>query len=565
MRDQILKLLRAVRDIWRKFTFTQQLLFIAVVIVVFGAIIMLVAIGSAPSATPLLTQPINNLDLLDRISIRLDQENVSYQVTGDQRILVESQNIARRMRTILTSEGLIPNDTDPWDLFDIERWTQTDFERNVNLQRAVTRQLKQHIEALDDIDSAEVTLAIPEETLFTEQQNPVTASIILNAKPGSDVAENRQKIEGIQQLIRFAVEGLTAENITITDRNGIVLNDFSDAAGLNQVARLRQENKVAQELERSYIQAIVSALSGVYGPRRVRVINVDVTLDTSTSTLENTEFYPVTLVEDNPDTPFNERQFTQSITRSQLLRNEDYAGTGFNPEGPPGQEGQTPPAYQDLEGLVGRWSRDENIINNEINSRRTVAEKAPEIKRITASVALDGTWQKEYDDQGDLIVNLDGSIQRTYTPVSLQQIADAERLIRDAIGYDNARKDSVTVAHVQFDRSDEQSTEDQSYQRQQEIRQAIFIGLIAIAFCLVAFIIIRLILRKMERTRREKQWELERQHDAARAALIQGEGAESDRTSDGEKKRRELQESVANMARERPEESANLLRTWLQE
>ena len=59
----------------------------------------------------------------------------------------------------------------------MDRWTVTDFEREVNLRQAITRNLKEHIEAIEDVDRAEVTLVLPETTLFQEDQDPVTASV----------------------------------------------------------------------------------------------------------------------------------------------------------------------------------------------------------------------------------------------------------------------------------------------------------------------------------------------------------------------------------------------------
>jgi flagellar M-ring protein FliF len=224
-------------------------------------------------------------------------------VTPNNIIMVENEMVARRMRAILTREELLPSGTDPWELFDVERWTLTDFERNVNLQRAITQQLEQHITALDDVDAASVNIVLPEEQLFAEQQNPVTASVIITPRPGSDIRENRSKIEGIERLIQFAVEGLEEENITITDPSGVTLNDFESLQDLDRLELTRRELELIREEETEYRQAILSALSEIYRRDRVEVVNIDVEMDLGQRTEETEEFFPITTTEDNPQTP----------------------------------------------------------------------------------------------------------------------------------------------------------------------------------------------------------------------------------------------------------------------
>ena len=98
--------------------------------------------------------------------------------------MVADQENARRLRAILIREDLIPPQTDPFSIFEVDRFSITDFERNVNLQRALTRNLEQHITALDDVVAANVTLVVPETELFAEDQNPTTASIIITPRLG---------------------------------------------------------------------------------------------------------------------------------------------------------------------------------------------------------------------------------------------------------------------------------------------------------------------------------------------------------------------------------------------
>ena len=164
-------------------------------------------------------------------------------------------------------------------------------------------------------------------------------------------------------------------------------------------------------------------------------------------------------------------------------------------------------------------------------------------------------------------MNPDGSIQRTYTAPSQELLASIKTIVEHAIGFDPSRGDSVTVQHVQFDRTREHLEEDASARRQQQIQQIVLYSLIGIAALLVAFIAFRLISREIERRRRLREEELARQHQAMREAALRSaedEGTEVEMSVE-ERARLEMQENAVNMAREHPEDVAQLIRTWLME
>jgi flagellar M-ring protein FliF len=567
MNEWLKRLVSQIRELWGKWSTVQKVVFFAIIGGAFIGIILLVSLSSAPHMVPLLQHPIQDEQQRTRIATRLDEEGVDYNITSGNMIMVPSEDDARRMRSILVREDLIPQQTDPWELFDVQRWTQTDFERNVNLQRAITEQLRQHITALEDVDAASVNLSMPEDALFQEDQDPVTASIIITPKPGSDIRENRSKIEGIERLIQFAVPGLTRENITVTDTSGVVLNDFENLDQLDRLNMTRREMELKRDIEKEYVSAIREALSGIYGKDRIEVMNINVEIDLGEKQIQTTEHFPITTVPDNPNTPFNEREYVLSVPRSTEKTEERFQGSGFNPEGPPGQEGQTPPAYKDLQDQTGKWSNTEKRVNNEINTREIQSNPSPQVERITASVAIDGTWQRQYNPQGEVVIEDDGGIAREYTPVPEDQLEKAQSLVQDAIGYSSQRGDSVTVQHVQFDRSEQFAKEDAQFRRRQQIQMIILYSLIGIAVLLVSFIVFRLISREIERRRRLREEELARQHQAMREAALQSaeeEGQEVEMSVE-ERARLEQQENAINMAREHPEDVAQLIRTWLQE
>jgi len=97
---------------------------------------------------------------------------------------------------------------------------------SVKLPRALTQMVKDHVKALDGVDDANVVIVIHEDSLDIQDQVTVSASVIITPTPGSDITRNRKKIEDIQKILRFDVEGLKDEYIVIADQNCMILNDF---------------------------------------------------------------------------------------------------------------------------------------------------------------------------------------------------------------------------------------------------------------------------------------------------------------------------------------------------
>lgn len=568
MIEWLKKVLDQIKNLWAKWTNVQKIILLSIVVGGILAVILLLSLSSSPRMVPLFTVPISDESLREQISVRLDEENVTHTVSSDGRILVDDQRTARKMISLLAREDLIPDETSPWDVFKMDRWTVTDFERKVNLRQAIENSLEQFIEALDEVDSADVTLVLPETELFAEDQKPVSASIILSPRPGSDIATNRKKLEGIVRLVRKAVEGLEEDNIAITDHRGILLNDFAGLADLDDLELAKRQMRQKTVVEQDTKAIILGELRSIFGADRVRVINVAIDLNFDKETNNTKEFFPMTLVKDNPETPYDETSTVANVLRSKEQIDEHFEGTGFNPEGPPGQEGQIPPAYKELDGLVGKYDNEQQRENFEINERNTIQEKSPwGVERVTAAVAIDGIWKWSYDDKGKVELNPDGSIKREYIPVGNEELGKAKGLIETAIGFAKARGDKVTVEHLQFDRTSQHLQEDQKFRNQARLRQTVLYSLIGLAAVVVAFIAFRLVSREMERRRRLREEELSRQHQAMREAALRSaedEGLEVEMSVE-ERARLEMQENAINMAREHPEDVAQLIRTWLVE
>lgn len=567
MNEWLKKLVSQIKELWSKWTIIQKVILIGVIATVIVALVLVVTLSSKTTEVPLFNVAITDEAQRDKIVYRLAEENVDVNVNATGMLTVKDEATARRMRAILVREDLVPGNVDPWNLFDTERWTTTDFERNVNLQRSITNQIKQHIEALDEVDVANVVLSMPEKTLFQEDQDPVSASVIIYPKPGSDITENKKKIQGIQKILLKAIPGLLAENVTIADASGVILNDFEGMKDIERIDVIAKEQKLIQTLETQYRAKILTALQLIFTEDRVRDLNIKIDMDMSQKVVEATEYSPIVLKEDDPKTPYDDSKYVESITLSSETVEKKWTGTGYNPEGPAGIEGQNPPVYSDMSNLYGTSEERGNKQNNVINTKHISEQKSPTIDRVTVSVNIDGEWKRRYDEDGNLILLSNGTIDREYVPITAETIAQATSLVQDAIGYNELRGDSVTVRNIRFDRTAQFQEEDAEFIRAQQTRQTIFYALIGIVVVLVTFIIFRFISRELERRRRLKEEEYLRQAALERErTFMEAEQAGMEVTMSVEERHRaELLENAISMAKDHPEDVAMLIRTWLME
>jgi flagellar M-ring protein FliF len=374
-------------------------------------------------------------------------------------------------------------------------------------------------------------------------------------------------VEGIQKILKFAVEGLIDDNIVITDQSGLVLNDFTGMAAMDRLNLIERENKFIQLQEAKYRALVLSALQQTFTTDRVRDLNIKIDMDMSKKAIDTEEFFPITIKPRTPGLAYDDSELVPSLTRSKTTSDTEWEGTGFNPEGPAGVEGQTPPAFKDMANLSGRMTQKNDTHNEEINRKVTQEERSPRIDRVTVSVNIDGKWKWKYDEKGNPVVLPDGSIEREYAEVPSEQLRAAQALIQNAVGYNSGRGDSVTVQNIQFDRTAQFKAEDAAYMRKKQLQTTIIVFLSGLTLLLIGFIIFRMVAREMERRRRLAEEERARREQALReSALAEAEQEGMDVSiSVEERTRMELMESVINMAKEHPEDCAQLIRTWLLE
>ncbi len=566
MNEWLKKVLDKLKELWSKWKPIQKVIVFGIIIVIIIAIIATARLSSKPAAVRLFNAPVTDNTALTKIMDRLSQENIEANSDDNGYITVADDVTARRLRGILISENLVPSNVDPWADFYDRSWSTTDADQNVKLKNTIQKQLKQHIESISDVQMADVNIVLPEKQLFSADQEPVTASVILKVNPTSSLLEDRKRILGIQRLILSAVEGLKAENLIISDNDGKQINDFEGMAESDRISNIEKQQKVIRKMEVELRARILKALQRTYGEDRCRDMVISIEMDMSQRTSEATEYSAIPIKKDNPDTPFDDSEYRDFLPISSQTVTREWQGTGYNPEGPAGVEGQNPPTYQDNSNVIGRSTETGVTQNNALNSKTISEISSPKVDRISVSVNLDGIWRKPRDEKGKIIIE-DGHIKREYIPLTEKDLKDAEESVKGAIGYNRDRGDLVVVTNSAYYRNDEFEAEDEAYFAKIRRNQMILLILIAIAVVLISFILFRIISRELERRRREREARLLAEQQAARERQLweaKDDGMEVTMSVE-ETRRMELQENAISMAKEHPEDVAMLIRTWLME
>lgn len=142
------------------------------------------------------------------------------------------------------------------EVFDKGDFTSTKEDKRIRLVRAMNGELARLIKRIDGIENASVFISIPEQTMFSSMQKPVTATVQLTVAVGQTL--NMGTIKAVSNLLLGSVSGLTAQNISITDTNGHVYNSLVDAQS-EMLERLQANDKYMQEKVAAQLNRLIGA------------------------------------------------------------------------------------------------------------------------------------------------------------------------------------------------------------------------------------------------------------------------------------------------------------------
>lgn len=165
----------------------------------------------------------SNLDLKDaaNVVVQLKKLAIPYEIREEGRAVAVPKDKADQARLGLAEENLPAGGVVGWEIFDETRMGATDFDRRIQLIRAISGELSRTIRRIEGVADARVQVVLPETRLFEVTKVPVTASVMLRLYPGAELSSNQ--INGIVHLVASSVENLLPENVTVVDDTGRIL------------------------------------------------------------------------------------------------------------------------------------------------------------------------------------------------------------------------------------------------------------------------------------------------------------------------------------------------------
>jgi flagellar M-ring protein FliF len=359
------------------------------------------------------------------IIAQLSQMNIPYRhAEGGTAILVPASKV-HDARLKLASAGLPKGAVTGMELMDGARFGQTQFQERLSFQRGLEGELTRSILALSAVQGARVHLAIPNQNGFFREQQKPSASVLLSLHPGRTL--DRNQIAGIVHLVSSSVPELSPKAVSIVDQDGALLSGPSDTTnGLDA-----QQLQYVQQIESSYSRRILDLLEPVVGRDNLRAtVTADIDFAQTEATFE--EFRP------NQGTQNNVAIRSQQTT-------EQVGGAGNVPSGTPGAASNQPPlpgatpAATDNKAPPSTNSRREAVTNYEVDKTVRVTRNATgAIRRINAAVVVNN--KSVTDAKGKTSVQ----------PLSTEELDKLTALVRESVGFNQQRGDSVRVINAPF-------------------------------------------------------------------------------------------------------------------
>ncbi len=403
--------LRSFFQLWTNLTPPQRVVvsFFAAALVV--TTVVLAVVASRPDYTVLFS----NLRPEDAAAIvqKLRDSKVPYRVTANGTAIEVPSASVYEVRLNLAGQGLPQGGNVGFEIFDKNSLGVTDFSQKMSYLRALQGELQRTISSLDGVSDARVHIVLPDDSLYSSEKKDASASVLLRldgSRPPSD-----EQVAGIVNLVSAAVEGLKPERVSVVDTRGNVLADGS-GQGRDSLRLTATQLDIKRATERAIRSDVESMLDRVAGPGKAVVrVSARMSFDQKQTTSEI--FEPA-------------GGGTQGVIASQERTREVYGagaravggvpGTASNVQ-PPAQR----PAAAPAAGQTG-YEREQESTRFNVSRRTETVEGAPgQIEQLSVAVMVD----------------------REVGPEKLAAIRQAATA---AAGIDQARGDRIVVESVEF-------------------------------------------------------------------------------------------------------------------
>lgn len=471
---------------------------------------------------------------LSQVTSALDSITVQYKIeSGGTTILVEADRV-HEARMKLASQGLSLGTEVGFELLEKDQgFGSSSFIQKARYHRALEGELAQSVSKLSVVESARVHIAIPKKSVFARDSAKPTVSVVLNLYPGRELDE--AQVAGIINMVASSIAELDTKRVTVIDQKGRLL---SGRQGDNNLMLSSTQFEHTRRLEERYVQSIldiITPITGIDGVRAQVVADVDFT-----SQEETRESY----------------QPEQGAIRSEQLFEESSSMPSGATGGVPGALSNQPPAAGGLEytqaGNGGNTSS-RAVRNYEID--RTISHKrqAPaSLKRLSVAVVID--YRSKLNEKGKVVRE----------PLTEDDIKRIESLIKESVGLDEARGDTINVVNTAFQQAEAMEPVEPPPLWElawvQQLAKQILGGLVVI---LIAFGMLRPMLKNLATPREVVMTQEQLQHESLEG-LTQEEKEEQLALGDTSgASNTQLQEIASTMAKEDPKRVAQVLNEWV--
>ncbi|OYX19242.1 MAG: flagellar M-ring protein FliF [Brevundimonas diminuta] len=369
---------------------------------------VMLRVGQAPDALLY-----SNLDLREasEISAALDQAGIKYSSKGDGSTIFVSRDEVGTARLMLAGKGLVTSGSVGYEIFDNQSVLgQTEFQQNLNEQRALQGELARTIMSMRGISSARVHITMPRREMFQAAAIDPTAAVVVGLS-GRDLSADQ--VRAIRNVVASSVPNLKPDKVTVTDQANRTLAAGSEDTGFTSATA--EASKASTEAQ---MQArIKDIVEGVVGAGAARV-QVTADIDHSRSTTQEQKFDPDGQVV---------RSTSTNGSQSQDTTGQQDGGVTATNNIPGGQAPNTTP-------IGSTNSENTETTNYEISNTTTTTVKEPgEVKKLSVSVAVDGKYTPAADGKGE----------PTYAARTAEEVQQIKALVAAAVGIDETRGDKM--------------------------------------------------------------------------------------------------------------------------
>ena len=368
------------------------------------------------------------------IVAQLSQMNVPYKhADGGGAILIPAERV-HDVRLRLATQGLPRGSVTGFELMETNRFGMTQFQERLNFQRGLEGELTRSIQALSSVQGARVHLALPNQNGFFREQQKPSASVLVSLHPGRIL--DRAQLAGIVHLVASSVPELAPSAVSVLDDTGKLLSQSPDAAGEDGINA--QQLLYVQQIEQQYARRIMEILEPVVGRNNVKA-QVSAELDFSRTESTSEQFRP-------NQTPDSGAIRSQQVLESSGTANKTATGVpGAVANQPPAPSaapvnGANPaPTAGGQQGAEESTSKRESTTNYEVDKTVKVTRGNNwAIKRLSAAVVVN--YQALAEEKG-------GASPKPLTPEQIEQMTG---LVRETIGFNKERGDSVNLMNTPF-------------------------------------------------------------------------------------------------------------------